>query len=430
MNTPIADSKNIVAAWQKRADWLARWTLSHLVNRHDLWGRYFPLEKRSPGPHGEPIISRLAPSSPKKRGVLQLSERALIRHYRGADVGDLIGLHSASGNNHSRWMAIDLDRHNKDITPLDNLRAATHWQDELISHGFHPLLMDTDGLGGYCLLVLFRETLPTSKVHDFAERLVRDHADLGLAQRPTIHPSSAIANPQDWLRLPGRHPAVDHWTRVWNGRHWQDGADAVEALLHAHGDLPTLIRKFIPSAGSGFYAAPHPAETQLPVTEANGNGNTQHETKIEPRSETQVLAYLLAATRTGDERAAFTATSAANLSADSFTLPTHRHIYHALQTLHAQGERITPTDIAEEIPAEHRPVALSAIDELILEKPIDEQTFVTRLKSLTARMPVPQIESNPDTTLQMIVSAWPSLSPSIRQAIATLVEGIAVHERH
>src|SRR5262249_34722510 len=43
------------------------------------------------------------------------------------------------------------------------------------------------------------------------------------------------------LRLPGRHHTRDHWSRVWDGARWLDGAEAVDQILRRDGGAPTLI---------------------------------------------------------------------------------------------------------------------------------------------------------------------------------------------
>jgi hypothetical protein len=45
----------------------------------------------------------------------------------------------------------------------------------------------------------------------------------------------------NWLRLPGRHHTRDHWSRVWSGDCWLDGAEAVEFILTLVGDPPDLV---------------------------------------------------------------------------------------------------------------------------------------------------------------------------------------------
>ena len=68
-----------------------------MVDRDDAWGQSLPLDERSAG---------------KARTVKgHLPAELLARHSRGADVADLIGPHTTAADDHSRWLAIDIDLH-------------------------------------------------------------------------------------------------------------------------------------------------------------------------------------------------------------------------------------------------------------------------------------------------------------------------------
>ena len=74
------------------------------------------------------------------------------------------GLHHASSEMTSRWLAIDIDRHDPDesvVTPEGNLSAARGWWQALVDMGLDPILMDSNGVGGFHLLVLFAEPMST-----------------------------------------------------------------------------------------------------------------------------------------------------------------------------------------------------------------------------------------------------------------------------
>jgi len=421
----IGESTNIMAAWEKRATWLARWTWDRLINRVDLWGKCLPVDKHRRTAGGNLRFHRLAPL-PAKRGKLKLTERTLERHYSGQDVCHILGIHAASIENTSRWIAIDVERHDRQAVPLYNLRAITHWREELMALGFRPLMIDTDGAGGYQLLTLFRDPLPTAKAYDFVHRLVSDHADAGLEDAPNILPNGPKYDDNNWLRLPGRHPLSGHWSRVWNGHHWLQGADAVEALLHAHGDAPTLIRKlvstrtFVATGGNGAAqqaSPPAPPEPQQQPSEGSEG------------EETQVLCYLLGATRGDKSASAFAAVGAADLNPAAFRNRIHRHIFHTLMTLSQRQEHITPTLIAQQIPEEYRAQALGIIDQLMLAKPIGDNEFEDRLANLSRRPGSVREDASDndapvdgDSQVDQILQLWPHLSPSVRQALLTLAQ--------
>jgi hypothetical protein len=93
----------------------------------------------------------------------QLTRRVLARHFRGASEGDLIGLHALSLKNTCRWLAIDIDLHD-DADPEQaggNRRAAVRYWRRLKEAGFTPLLLASNGRGGFHLVVLFDAPVPT-----------------------------------------------------------------------------------------------------------------------------------------------------------------------------------------------------------------------------------------------------------------------------
>jgi hypothetical protein len=240
MTIPDNQGAHNLLGWQSRAPNLARWALRTLVNRTDVWGAYWHLRLREPG---KPSIYT-APAV-KDRGKPFLAEETIVRHFRGHDHGHLIGLHSASPENTSRWGAVDVDWHG-DGSPdaAVNRRAAIAWFDKLRQLGFHPLLTDSNGKGGYHQLGLFSEPVPTARVYAFLRWLVSDYRRHGLSAAPEVFPKQPAIAPGrygNWLRLPGRHHTRDHWSRVWDGRAWLESQGAAECILGLSGSSPALI---------------------------------------------------------------------------------------------------------------------------------------------------------------------------------------------
>ena len=127
-----------------------------------------------------------------------------------------------------------------------NLRAALHWYAALVRLGFRPLLIDSNGAGGFHLRLLFAEPVPGDCLFHFLRSLTRDHRALGFDRAPEQFPKQADARRCDkglgnWLRLPGRHHKREHWSRVWAGDHWLEGHEAVDFMLGLHGDTPALL---------------------------------------------------------------------------------------------------------------------------------------------------------------------------------------------
>jgi hypothetical protein len=241
---------HIAREWGARTLDLAKWTKGLLVNRTDVWGGYLPFDKRNTTYTAGDKVIRLDKSvtrPPKaRRGQQFLDLGYLASHYRGRAVECLIGLHSTSPDNLCRWIAPDIDQHGDGgPDPAANWRAAQAWYERARSLGFRPLLTDSNGRGGYHgPMVIFKTPVPSKTAYAFAWWLTDDYAEYGLTDRPEIFPKQAELGEGrygNWLRLPGRHHTRDHWSRVWDGERWLDGAEAVAFILALEGDDPALI---------------------------------------------------------------------------------------------------------------------------------------------------------------------------------------------
>jgi hypothetical protein len=235
---------NLPAAWSARDEELAAWAWDRLVNRTDAWGAYWPLHRRDAGNSWTAPARRL-------RGRVLLTPDVLVRHFQSKAPEHVIGLHTTSPDNTSRWGAVEVDWHGPTSTnPAANLAAALAWRDRLRGLGFAPLLTDSNGAGGYHLRTLFSGPVPTPLVFAFLQWLVADHAEHGLPHRPETFPKQPRIDPGrfgNWLRLPGRHHTRPQWSRVWDGSGWLEGAAAVEFLLALAGDPPRLIPADLPA---------------------------------------------------------------------------------------------------------------------------------------------------------------------------------------
>jgi hypothetical protein len=92
----------------------------------------------------------------------------------------------------------------------------------------------------------------TPRLYAWLQRLTDDYRALGLTARPETFPKQERIPPGkfgNWLRLPGRHHTRDHWSRVWKGREWLAGAEAVEELLGYFGDPLDLVPDVARMAG-------------------------------------------------------------------------------------------------------------------------------------------------------------------------------------
>src|SRR5262245_39854661 len=161
----------LASEWHERAGELAAWAMARLVNRTDVWGRYV----RRKGDEETHVIT--APFR-DERGKVFLDQDSLRKHFKRKQPSGQLGLHSASSDLTSRWLAIDIDLHEGDddltVSPEGNFAAASFWRQSLADRGLDPLLLDSNGAGGFHLLVLFGEPMSTDSVHQFGVRLIGD----------------------------------------------------------------------------------------------------------------------------------------------------------------------------------------------------------------------------------------------------------------
>jgi hypothetical protein len=238
--------ERIASDWCERAPELAEWAMIRLVNRTDVWGRYV----RRKGDDTTQVVT--APFR-DERGKTFLDHDSLRKHFRTRLPSGQLGVHSASTDMTSRWLAIDIDRHDPDdpwaVTPEGNLAAARGWHQALVEQGLDPLLMDSNGIGGFHLLVVFAEPMSTVSVHQFGARLVADYERRGLDHVPEVFPDRPTWDHYGgWLRLPGRHHSRPHYTRVWNDEphaesRWLVGHEAIDRILATQAAPDTVLEK-------------------------------------------------------------------------------------------------------------------------------------------------------------------------------------------
>jgi hypothetical protein len=238
--------QRIAGEWAERASELADWTMKHLVNRTDVWGRYVRRK-------GDDTLQVVTVPFRDERGKTFLDTDSLRKHFKQRAPSGQLGLHSASSDMASRWLAVDIDLHDLDdtseVTPAGNLAAARAWHESLAQQGLDSVLMDSNGAGGFHLLTVFAEPMATLSVHEFGQRLVADFERLALDRQPEIFPGKpAWDHYGDWLRLPGRHHTRPHYTRVWNDEpyaesSWLDGHDAIDRLLAIRLASPEVLEQ-------------------------------------------------------------------------------------------------------------------------------------------------------------------------------------------
>jgi hypothetical protein len=243
------------AAWADRAPDLARWALDRYFIRRDVWGGYVRVADRGKvrqRPDGSHYTLGTTCTRPAKasRGKVFLTEAVLARHFRPRGAEDVVGAHTTSLDNLSHFGTIEVDNHGPGSTPAAvNEAAALLWYEELRRRGFHPLLWDSNGAGGYHLDLLLAAPVETPRLYWFLRRLVADHQQRGLPATPECFPKQPRLDPRpdgrgccgNWVRLVGRHHSRDCWAKVWSGERWLAGEEAVEFILGLAGDPAALV---------------------------------------------------------------------------------------------------------------------------------------------------------------------------------------------
>lgn len=227
----------IAHEWDSYADQLADWAMARIVNRRDVWSQYTVSK-------GEVRVFMLPIPERRKLGTDMVTHEKLRRHFSGKQPGHLIGLHSISDHATAKWFAIDVDLHdekaiNAGELALSNFNAALEWCARLQADGFDPMLMDSNGVGGYHVWTLLDKEYPLADVYDYANELRSDYADFGLLKKPEIFPPRRVVDKDSLpytLRLPGRHPRRPHYNRLWNfdplgETQSLEGGEAIEAMI-------------------------------------------------------------------------------------------------------------------------------------------------------------------------------------------------------
>lgn len=217
-------------SWASAATSLGEFFDTNLVNRRDVWGAYIATDRREAGKQS----TYTAPSL-TRRGTDTLDVWRVAHHFAGGSTGHVIGLHSTSPSDTSRWGAFDFDVHeNQSPEFVDRLlSAALDIAARIVNAGGAPIFEDSNGAGGLHLWVRFDAPVPTADCFAWLDGLARSaRQEWGVPIETYPKQASARGAFGNWLRLPGRHHTRDHWSRVAApASPWLSGDDAIEALL-------------------------------------------------------------------------------------------------------------------------------------------------------------------------------------------------------
>ena len=210
-------------AWHRNADRLAKFALANLLNRDDAYGRYLSLYLRSE-------------KQKAKTAREKVSHEILQNHFCATDRGYLIGLHTTSPNNTCRWLVIDIDHHGESDQNAEsrNERAALDFAQKLEKFGANPLVIKSNGRGGFHIWVFFEGPQDSSKVSNLGNEVVAHWEKLEI-EKPEIYPKQPKLDEGklgNWLRLPGLHHTYDFYSQVWDGETWLKGQDAIDRFCN------------------------------------------------------------------------------------------------------------------------------------------------------------------------------------------------------
>lgn len=222
----------IKLAWATYAPLLAEWVLA-LAVRVDLHLRYrlFLADKGTAGV--EPEVRATTVYEP-------LTTTALVQHFRATDYSAICGFAVTSPDEMCRLVVLDFDAHGPDDDPEANFRMALAVYKEARQSGLDCLLLDSDGRGGLHLYAILPRVILMAVAWRLGKWLARNYRSYGLKKPPESFPNAAQLSGKRvgrFIRIPGRHPKRDHWTRVWCPAtcRWLEGGEAILAILQHTG---------------------------------------------------------------------------------------------------------------------------------------------------------------------------------------------------
>lgn len=208
-------SQNQAAAWKEKADRLADWCIKHLFVRVDAFPEWVADRWRC------------------TKSLLTVQH--LSGHFSGLWV---VGSYTISPDNTCCYTAWDIDCHDGDEEQAErNLTLALDLYERLRALGLHPIMEDSNGVGGYHVWILWHDSVPADVARRFGQHLAGDH-NIEVFPKQNGLPRGGYGSQ---LRIPGHHHKRDHWSRFYDGEHWLEGEEAVDFLLSSEQSEVDLI---------------------------------------------------------------------------------------------------------------------------------------------------------------------------------------------
>jgi len=176
--------------WSLQSDKLAEFVSAHLVNRWDAYGAY-----KSDG----------SPFTAKQK----LERSDLADHFTGKRI---VGIHTMSEGGACKWACWDFDCKDGDKAVANKNKSEVielGGRIEKTPFAMYPLIEDSNGGGGYHVWVWFKYDIEVRCLHEWAGHMARGlNCEVFPKQRQAVPGSFG-----NFMRLPGRHPKHDHWSR-------------------------------------------------------------------------------------------------------------------------------------------------------------------------------------------------------------------------
>ena len=213
---------------------------NRLVNRRDRWGTYWVKDGKAEN-ITEPTRAKVREAKRVGKNPPVLDASKIKTHIRQAFFpvrGMPLGVHAISTNNHSKWLAMDIDRHDDRIPPSVAGEVAKAIFRFVKDNLGLRCVVESSGGGGWHIWIPLSEEVPSPDAHMVAYRI----RAIGRRAWPTEHgkpridaypnapvhdgPTHAKGCGGGWLRLPGRHQRLrEHVSKVLVGRRRFAGLD-------------------------------------------------------------------------------------------------------------------------------------------------------------------------------------------------------------
>jgi hypothetical protein len=238
--------ESIEQQWIELAEQLQDFASSRFINRVDVCGTYVKKETEPDAPFSGFTGSNLKPCD-------------ILSHFHGeihennGFLTTCIGAHTIDGTNFCKWIAFDVDRHDDRVTVEGNWQIVQSLLRSVESMGLKAVVEDSNGDGGFHIWIFLFPSMPSTDAHALAAKI---REDAGVYCE--IYPKQAFLDPGqkgNWLRLPGKHPNREHWSKFWDGNAWVGPQALLDAPVNSPPQIDTATLTAFSPPSTGEHAA-------------------------------------------------------------------------------------------------------------------------------------------------------------------------------